>query len=71
MIDDLLSETAMRRRGLYDPRAVRSLIEEDRRGRDDHAHLIWNLLNREIWLQTFIDAGGKALTEARAATQSL
>jgi len=65
MVDDLLSETALRRRGLYSREAVRRRIEDDRKGRADHSHLIWNLLNRELWFESFIDAGGKALVATR------
>jgi asparagine synthase (glutamine-hydrolysing) len=67
LVDDLLSESAIRRRGLYRPEAVRRRIEEDRSGRADHSHLIWNLLNRELWFEAFIDNGGKALSAAREA----
>jgi asparagine synthase (glutamine-hydrolysing) len=55
MIDDLLSESALRSRGLHNPSAVRALIDRDRKGREDHSHVIWNLLSREIWLRTFVD----------------
>jgi asparagine synthase (glutamine-hydrolysing) len=65
MVDDLLSESALRRRGLYRPAAVRRRIEDDRKGRADHGHTIWNLLNRELWFDSFIDGGGKALATAR------
>jgi asparagine synthase (glutamine-hydrolysing) len=65
LVDDLLSEGALRRRGLYRPEAVRRRIEDDRKGRADHGHLIWNLLNRELWFDSFIDGGGKALVSAR------
>jgi len=65
MVDDLLSEGALRRRGLYRPEWVRRKIEDDRKGRADHGHLIWNLLNRELWFESFIDGGGKALVSAR------
>src|SRR5437867_11741868 len=55
MIDDLLSERALRSRGLYNPAAVRALIDRDRKGIEDHSHVIWNLLSREIWFRTFLD----------------
>jgi asparagine synthase (glutamine-hydrolysing) len=65
MVDDLLSESALRRRGLYRAEAVRRRIDDDRKGRADHGHLIWNLLNRELWFESFVDGGGKALAAAR------
>jgi asparagine synthase (glutamine-hydrolysing) len=58
MIDDLLSEKALRSRALYKPAAVRALIEQDRKGQEDHSHLIWSLLSREVWYRTFIDGSG-------------
>jgi asparagine synthase (glutamine-hydrolysing) len=70
MVDDLLSETALKRRGLYRSDAIRNRITEDRNGRFDHGHLIWNLLNRELWFEAFIDGGGKALAVARATVAS-
>jgi hypothetical protein len=30
-------------------------------------YLIWNLLNREVWFETFIDGGGKTLAVERSA----
>ena len=65
MVDDLLSESAIRKRGLYRPEAVRRRVDDDRKGRADHGHLIWNLLNRELWFEAFIDGGGNALSAAR------
>ena len=55
MIDDLLSPEALRARDLYRPEVVRSLIDADRKGQADHAHLVWNLLWREIWFKQFTD----------------
>lgn len=53
MIADLLSEEALRRRGLYDPRYVAELIARDKQGIEDNAHVIWTLLTNEIWFRTF------------------
>ena len=53
MIDEYLSEGRLRRQGLFDPDGVRSLIEEDRKGIRDHAHLIYGLLTMQVWLEVF------------------
>jgi asparagine synthase (glutamine-hydrolysing) len=53
MIDDLLSEHAVRARGLYDPKCVSDLIVRDRQGREDNSHLIWTFLSNEIWFRSF------------------
>jgi asparagine synthase (glutamine-hydrolysing) len=58
MVDELLSESSLKARGFYNPPAVRSLIEHDRRGVEDHGMVIWTLLTMEIWFRTFFN--GKA-----------
>jgi asparagine synthase (glutamine-hydrolysing) len=60
MVDDLLSESAVRARSFYDPIAVRSLVVNDRRGIEDNAMVIWTLLTTELWFRTFFD-GNPAL----------
>jgi asparagine synthase (glutamine-hydrolysing) len=55
MVDDLLSESAIRRRGYFDPAPVRRMIDEQRRGRADWSLQIWQFLTFELWLRTFID----------------
>ena len=57
MVGDLLSETAVRARGLYHPSVVTELIEADRKGVEDNAHVIWTLLSNEIWFRTFFESG--------------
>jgi asparagine synthase (glutamine-hydrolysing) len=56
MIDDLLSEQSLKKRGLYNPSFVARLIESDRNGREDNAQLIWMLLTNEVWFRTFFDS---------------
>ncbi|GIW50669.1 MAG: asparagine synthetase B [Gemmatimonadales bacterium] len=59
MVDALLSESQIRRRGYFDPKVVRRLIKEHRNGREDWSMQIWELLTLELWLQTFVDRGGE------------
>ena len=56
MVDELLSETSLRRRGFYEPSAARSLIDLDRRGIEDNGMVIWTMLTTELWFRTFVDA---------------
>jgi asparagine synthase (glutamine-hydrolysing) len=53
MVDDLLSREVILRRGIYDPDYVASLVARDRAGIEDNSHLIWTLLNVEVWFRTF------------------
>jgi asparagine synthase (glutamine-hydrolysing) len=55
MVDDLLSDAALRKRGLFEPREVRRLVEEQRSGRQDWSMQIWQLLTLELWFRAFID----------------
>jgi asparagine synthase (glutamine-hydrolysing) len=55
MVEDTLSETALRRRGLFDPAAVRRLIDLDRTGRVDGAYTVFALMCIELWFRHFID----------------
>jgi asparagine synthase (glutamine-hydrolysing) len=56
MVSDLLSENALKKRGLYDPPFVANLIAQDRAGQDDNSHVIWTLLTNELWFRIFFDA---------------
>jgi len=50
----LLSEKALRR-GLFQPEAVRQLIELHVRGERDYSQQLWTLLMLELWFNRFID----------------
>ncbi len=59
MVDDLLSESRIRDRGLFRPEAVRTFVDEHRRGEQDWSMQIWQFLTLELWMQTFLDGGAK------------
>ena len=55
MVDDLLSEETIRRRGLFGPEEVRRIIEANLSGREDFNLQVFQLLNLELWQRAFID----------------
>jgi asparagine synthase (glutamine-hydrolysing) len=55
-VEDTLSSTALRNRGLFDPVAVRRLIQQDREGRVDGGYTIFSLMCIELWCRMFVDA---------------
>ena len=59
MVDDLLSETQIRKRGLFRPEEVRRFVAEHRSGRRDWSMQIWQFLTLELWMQTFLDGGAR------------
>lgn len=54
MIDDLLNPSAIKERGLFDPAAVRRLVDEQREGREDWSLQVWQFLTLELWMRAFI-----------------
>ncbi|HET9388207.1 MAG TPA: asparagine synthase (glutamine-hydrolyzing) [Steroidobacteraceae bacterium] len=56
VVDDTLNEVALRRRGFFDPAAVRSLVSSDRAGAIDGGYTIFALMCFELWCRRFVDA---------------
>jgi asparagine synthase (glutamine-hydrolysing) len=63
VVDDLLSESQVRKRGLFRPEAVRRYVDEHRRGADDWSMQIWQLLTLETWMQLFVDGGARGFAQ--------
>lgn len=59
MVDDLLSASRIRQRGLFRPEGVQRFIDEHRSGRHDWSMQLWQFLTFELWMQTFLDGGAR------------
>ena len=55
MISDLLSEEAVKRRGMFRPSEVRRVLEANFSGREDYNLQVFQLLGLELWHRTFLD----------------
>ena len=55
LITDLLSEEAVKRRGLFRPGEVRRVLDANFSGREDYNLQVFQLLGLELWHRTFID----------------
>jgi asparagine synthase (glutamine-hydrolysing) len=55
MVEELLSEEAVRRRGYFRYEAVRRVIDDNLSGQEDNALKVFQLLTLELWHRTFID----------------
>jgi asparagine synthase (glutamine-hydrolysing) len=53
---DVLSASALKRRGLFHPPFVEKLMNEHERGFADHGPLLWGLMNVELWQRIFMDS---------------
>ena len=63
MVDDLLSETNIKQRGLFRPEAVRRFVDEHRSGAEDWSMQIWQFLTLENWMRIFLDADAQQRAE--------
>jgi asparagine synthase (glutamine-hydrolysing) len=63
MVDDLLSDSNIRKRGLFRPEAVRRFVDEQRSGAQDWSMQIWQFLTLEHWMRIFLDAGAQKSAE--------
>jgi asparagine synthase (glutamine-hydrolysing) len=62
-VDDVLSPSSIRRRGLFDASAVRSLVERDRAGVVDGSYTVFALYTLERWCRMFVDPPRPTFTQ--------
>lgn len=55
MVDELLSEATVKRRGLFRPEEVKRVIEANLSGREDYNLQVFQLLTLELWQRAFVD----------------
>lgn len=56
LLGDVLSPARLQARGIFDPEAVRRLIEANDSGRVDAAYTLLSLLSIELWCRAYADA---------------
>jgi len=55
LISDLLSEETINRRGIFQPKEVKRVIDANFSGREDYNLQVFQLLGLEMWMRTFVD----------------
>jgi asparagine synthase (glutamine-hydrolysing) len=55
LVDELLSEATVRKRGLFRPAEVQRIISANLSGREDFNLQVFQLLNLELWQRQFMD----------------
>jgi len=55
LIHEVLSDSAIKNRGIFDAKAVAKLMRWDKEGRVDAAYTIFSVLCIELWSQLFVD----------------
>jgi asparagine synthase (glutamine-hydrolysing) len=56
LVEEMLSEEAVKRRGLFRPEEVRRVVESNLSGREDFNLQVLQLLTLEMWQREFLDA---------------
>ena len=62
MVGDLLGPASIKRRGIFDERAVSALVAANDAGAVDASYTILSLLSIEIWCRRFLDAARPAVS---------
>lgn len=55
MVDELLSEENINKRGFLNYSIVKKMIDNDRNGIDDYAYQIYQFLTLELWFREYLD----------------
>jgi asparagine synthase (glutamine-hydrolysing) len=55
MVNNLLSEESVNKRGLLNYSFIKGLIDKDRAGEEDNAYQIYQLLTLELWCREYLD----------------
>lgn len=59
VMHDLLSASALQKRGMFKPEAVSRLIADNESGRADYAYSILTLMCIELWCRNFVERGNE------------
>jgi len=71
MVDDLLSASRLKDRAIFQPEAIRSLVQQHRSGVQDWSMQIWQLLTLEVWMEQFIDKTVKSVDSSEVVSGKL
>ena len=55
LVNEMLSEEQVKRRGLFRPEEVSRIVSGNLSGREDYSLQVFQLLTLEVWQQTFVD----------------
>jgi asparagine synthase (glutamine-hydrolysing) len=67
VVEETLSARSLASRGLFEPAAVRRLVEMERAGRVEGAYTVFALMCVELWCRMFVDAPAPQVASAPVA----
>jgi asparagine synthase (glutamine-hydrolysing) len=57
LVEETLSDSQVRKRGLFDPAVIREIIQQHRDEKADHTDHLTSLVTLELWSRIFLDGG--------------
>ena len=54
LAEEVLSDATLERDGLFDPVAVRALLDQHLAGRADHRKPLWSLIAFQLWRDRYL-----------------
>lgn len=67
LLSDVLGESSLSKRGLFDPVAVQNLIRANDQGKTDASYTLFSLMCVELWCRHFLDEHGTSVPVLRQA----
>ena len=67
LLGDVLGESSLSKRGLFDPVAVHNLIRANDQGKTDASYTLFSLMCVELWCRHFLDEHGASVPVLRQA----
>jgi asparagine synthase (glutamine-hydrolysing) len=55
MVESLLSKDSLKKRGFINYEFVKEIIDNDKKGLEDNAYRIYQLITLELWLRRYVD----------------
>jgi asparagine synthase (glutamine-hydrolysing) len=68
-VEHSLFNSGLKRRGLFDYRYIKEILEEQRAGRINYSFFIWSLLNLSLWYDQWIDGSRPVGSEEGQAVE--
>jgi asparagine synthase (glutamine-hydrolysing) len=57
LVEEVLGEDTVRRQGVFEPAAVRAVVEAHRAGRENLSRNVWGLLMFGLWYRSYLEEG--------------
>ena len=67
-LNETLSESSLKNRGLFDPKEVSRIVERDAAQEIDATFLLFSMMAIEMWCREFVDLAGHSTVQSKVRT---